>query len=243
VLMSLCFQIFWPKWQIFFRKKSGQWPKKNKLCRILSLILRTCESILAIHAILPRTYLSTCGMFHAWCFAIRGLVPASAEAQYLRKCHQLDTYGVEMHSVKGDAGMQFTIGISPRGIETFRNKYRIAVYYWWEALLRGFPWISACLFVVVVVFLLYNALKLFDQWFSSWVSRNQEGSWTISEESRPDVSFTQRYYICFIRVWDGDRWVIVGCWRVTVQKRLKNIGLDAYIWAIFIAWVFWERVL
>nr|CAB3247144.1 band 4.1-like protein 4 [Phallusia mammillata] len=67
------------------------------------------------------------GRLHAM---FKGLVPASAEMQYLRKCRQLDMYGVEMNPVKGDAGMQFMLGISPRGIETFKNKYRIAVYYW-----------------------------------------------------------------------------------------------------------------
>jgi len=39
-------------------------------------------------------------------------------------------YGVELHAVKGDAGMQYSIGISPCGIETFKNKYRITIYYW-----------------------------------------------------------------------------------------------------------------
>ncbi|CAK8696681.1 unnamed protein product [Clavelina lepadiformis] len=60
----------------------------------------------------------------------KGLVPATAEMQYLRKCRQMDQYGVEIYPVKGDAGMKYSIGISPRGIETYKNKYRIAVYYW-----------------------------------------------------------------------------------------------------------------
>ena len=69
-------------------------------------------------------------MFLSCLSYFRGLVPAIAEMQYLRKCRQFDGYGVELHAVKGDAGMQYSIGISPRGIETFKNKYRITIYYW-----------------------------------------------------------------------------------------------------------------
>uniref|UniRef100_F6U922 FERM domain-containing protein n=1 Tax=Ciona intestinalis TaxID=7719 RepID=F6U922_CIOIN len=60
----------------------------------------------------------------------RGLVPATAELQYLRKCRQLDMYGVELHPVKGEAGVQYKLGISPRGIEMFKNMCRMSVYYW-----------------------------------------------------------------------------------------------------------------
>ncbi|XP_078481155.1 band 4.1-like protein 4 isoform X1 [Ciona intestinalis] len=60
----------------------------------------------------------------------RGLVPATAELQYLRKCRQLDMYGVELHPVKGEVGVQYKLGISPRGIEMFKNMCRMSVYYW-----------------------------------------------------------------------------------------------------------------
>jgi len=35
---------------------------------------------------------------------------------------------------------------------------------------------------------------------------------TNPEELREDVSCTQLYYICFIRVLVGGRWVMVGCY-------------------------------
>ena len=60
----------------------------------------------------------------------RGLVPASAEMQYLKKCRHLDLYGVELHTVKGKGNVQYQLGISPRGVETFQNKRRLTVFYW-----------------------------------------------------------------------------------------------------------------
>ena len=60
-----------------------------------------------------------------------GMVPSSAEMQYLKKCRQLDNYGVELHSVKYDRNnSSYQLGVSPRGVETFRNKRRVTVFYW-----------------------------------------------------------------------------------------------------------------
>lgn len=64
----------------------------------------------------------------------RGMVPASAEMQFLKKCRQFDLYGIELHPVQGETGIKYDLGISPRGIEKFKNKQRITVFYWLVAL-------------------------------------------------------------------------------------------------------------
>jgi len=60
-------------------------------------------------------------------------------------------------------------------------------------------------------------LKAVD--FNLW-SRHPEGSWTILEGSRADILCTQMYYICFVRVLDGGRRVIVGRGSNNVWKPL-----------------------
>lgn len=72
----------------------------------------------------------TIDLFISFLLINRGLVPASAEMQYLKKCRHLDLYGVELHSVKGKGNVQYQLGVSPRGVETFQNKRRLTVFYW-----------------------------------------------------------------------------------------------------------------
>ena len=46
--------------------------------------------------------------------------------------------------------------------------------------------------------------------------------WRVSSR----ISCTQMYYICFIRVLAGRRWIIVGCYHGSrYKKRLKTTGL------------------
>ena len=62
-----------------------------------------------------------------------GLTPAGAEIKYLKKCKQIDMYGVDLLSSKVRDSPKMTelqIGLSPRGIETFKNKRRINIFYW-----------------------------------------------------------------------------------------------------------------
>jgi len=66
-----------------------------------------------------------------------GLTPAGAEIKYLKKCKQIDMYGVDLLSSKVRDSPKMTelqIGLSPRGIETFKNKRRINIFYWPQVL-------------------------------------------------------------------------------------------------------------
>ena len=47
--------------------------------------------------------------------------------------------------------------------------------------------------------------------FSTWGFRHQRGREPILERPPVDILSKQLYYICFIRVLDGGRWVTVGC--------------------------------
>jgi len=58
-----------------------------------------------------------------------------------------------------------------------------------------------------------------DQWFSTWGRDHQKGRDSFLEESRIDVLCTQLYYICFIRVLDGGRLVMVGCYNKSRYNR------------------------
>jgi len=53
----------------------------------------------------------------------------------------------------------------------------------------------------------------------------QPYSWTIFGGSQVDISCTQMYYICFIRVIAEGCWVIVHCFAIMGQKRSKNTDI------------------
>jgi len=66
-----------------------------------------------------------------------GLTPAGAEVKYLKKCKQVDLYGVDLIGCKfrdSPNTTEYQIGLSPRGIETFRNKRRVSIFYWPQVL-------------------------------------------------------------------------------------------------------------
>jgi len=68
-----------------------------------------------------------------------------------------------------------------------------------------------------------NALKqsFSKQWFSTWGCKSRRvvnhfwGSWV-------DISCTQLYYVCFIRIFDGGCWVIVGCCNWSRYDKVDN---------------------
>ena len=55
------------------------------------------------------------------------------------------------------------------------------------------------------------------QWLSTWDT--QRGHETFLEGLRVDFSCTRLSYICFIRVLDGGRWVMVGCYNGSRYKK------------------------
>jgi len=54
---------------------------------------------------------------------------------------------------------------------------------------------------------------------SGLVVFNLGGRELFLEGSGLDILCTQLYYICFIRVLDGGRWVIVGCYNGSWSKK------------------------
>ena len=44
-----------------------------------------------------------------------GRTPGEAESEYLRLGRQLEMYGVEIHSVLGKDGSQYSLGLTPTG--------------------------------------------------------------------------------------------------------------------------------
>lgn len=60
----------------------------------------------------------------------QGLSNENAELMYLRKCRQLEMYGVETHSVKDEYGHDCVIGLSFKGIEIRKNSRKLKTHYW-----------------------------------------------------------------------------------------------------------------
>ncbi|XP_022105654.1 band 4.1-like protein 4 isoform X2 [Acanthaster planci] len=61
---------------------------------------------------------------------LKGMEPAKAEVSFLERARWLDMYGVDLHPVLGHNGVEFYLGLTPSGVVVYKNKAKVARYFW-----------------------------------------------------------------------------------------------------------------